>query len=363
MKRIVIIVGTRPNFIKITQFRRVAMDYPELEIKILHTGQHTQANMSKIFFEQFGIAPDFHIDLNSRTPSSQIGEIITGLESALIKYSPDLVMVVGDVNSTLAGAIVANKMGFLLAHLESGLRSGDRNMPEEINRLLTDQLTDHYFITEKSGSENLNKEGLSHNHHFVGNTMIDTLVAFEEQIQKDKILSNLNINQDGFVLMTIHRPATVDNKEGLSGLFDLITTTSQYLPVVFPIHPRTVDKLKKFNLYDDLVKMDNFFPIDPLGYFSFQKLVSSCKLIITDSGGIQEESTFRQIPCFTLRDNTERPVTIEKGTNQLIKADSVILKEKIKEVLEGKTKNGVIPNLWDGKATERVLSIVNNILS
>ena len=361
MKKVLIIVGTRPNFIKITQFKRVAKKHPSIEIKILHTSQHSQPNMSDIFFHQFGIIPDYYLDLHNTNPVSQIGEIILGIQRMVDEYKPALVIVVGDVNSTLAAAITANKMGIPLAHLESGLRSKDRTMPEEINRIVTDQLSDHYFITEQSGIDNLSEEGLNHNHHVVGNTMIDTMVAFDNQIQSDKILETLKIDTD-FILMTIHRPATVDTVAGLIALINLIQSAASKSNVVFPIHPRTVDRLKTFNLLEKLQKIPNLLSTEPLGYFSFQKLVSSCKLIITDSGGIQEESTYRQIPCLTLRHNTERPVTVTKGTNQLITPDPEIVGRKVQEVLDGKGKKGSIPELWDGKATERVFEVIDRIL-
>jgi UDP-N-acetylglucosamine 2-epimerase (non-hydrolysing) len=317
--------------------------------------------MAMVFFKEFGLNPDFHIDLFETRPTSQIGEMVLKLSNIIAGQKPDLIIVVGDVNSTLAGAIAANKMKIQLAHLESGLRSGDRTMPEEINRILVDQITDHYFITEQSGIDNLTREGLKHNHYFVGNTMIDALIAFDEQIQNDKVLQKFKIHSD-FVLMTIHRPATVDSEGGLLNLIELIQEISQKLKVIFPIHPRTIDRLKAFGLLNNLSKISNLLLTEPLGYFSFQKLISSCKLIITDSGGIQEESTYRQIPCLTLRHNTERPVTVTKGTNQLITPDPEIVGRKVQEVLDGKGKKGSIPELWDGKATERVFEIIDRIL-
>lgn len=361
-KKILIIVGTRPNFVKITQFKKIALQYPDIEIRILHTSQHSQHNMADIFFEQFGVQPDYFLDLESATPAGQIGQIIIGLEVKVREYKPDLMLVVGDVNSTLAGAIVANKLGVKLAHLESGLRSGDKTMPEEINRILTDQVTDYFFITEKSGVNNLIREGLSHNHHFVGNTMIDTLVAFEDQIQLNPIIKNLKLERKGYALMTIHRPATVDNPNELRNLIKLIETISQDIHIVFPIHPRTINKLKSFGLYEKLNSIKGLLIVEPLSYFPFQKLIADCLFIITDSGGIQEESTFRGIPCLTLRPSTERPVTVEVGTNELITFDFEKIATKVESIKKGDFKEGRIPELWDGKATDRILKIIDHTI-
>lgn len=361
-KRIYILVGTRPNFIKVTRFKQVAENYPGMEIKIIHTGQHYDHKMADVFFEQFALQPDYFLETPSGTPNSQIAEIMLRLEVLFNEIGkPDILLVPGDVNSTLAGALTAQKMGIKLGHLESGLRSFDRDMPEEINRLLTDQLSDYYFITEKSGAENIREEKLSGKPYMVGNTMIDTLVAFEKQIETSTIISDLNIQSD-FVLMTIHRPSNVDTKEGLLKLIALLQYLDKELTVVFPIHPRTIAKLKHFGLYDEVNSLRNLVITEPLGYFEFQKLIKECRFVLTDSGGIQEETSYRQKPCLTLRNNTERPITTEIGTNTLVTFDVDILKQKIREILDGKYKTGKIPDLWDGKATERILYIINNQL-
>lgn len=358
MRKILIIIGTRPNFIKITQFKKAASEYPNLDIKIAHTGQHHKHNMADVFFAQFGLVPDYFMNISSGSPNTQMAEVMQGVEKVASEYKPDLIMVVGDVNSTFAAALTANKMGIKLAHLESGLRSRDKSMPEEVNRILTDQLADYFFVTEQSGVDNLKKEGLDHDIFLVGNTMIDTLIAFDEEIHKSEVLRKLDLTPGEFILMTIHRPATVDNENGLKKLIELITEISNYKKIVFPIHPRTVDKLKYFNLYDQIENVNDLILIDPLDYFSFQKLIAECKLIITDSGGIQEESTFRQVPCLTLRSSTERPSTIELGTNELISFDLEEIKSKIEQIENGSFKKGEIPPLWDGKATERILKII-----
>jgi len=360
MKKILLIVGTRPNFIKITQFKKAASQYPEIKMKVAHTGQHHKHNMADVFFEQFDFIPDYFMNISESSPVKIMSEVMIGVENLANVYRPDLIIVVGDVTSTLAGALAANKLGIKLAHVESGLRSNDRSMPEEINRILTDQIADYLFVTEQSGIENLKKENASGEIHFVGNTMIDTLVAFKEKIQENKILNQLKLDA-GYILMTIHRPATVDNSEGLKKLLELIKEISAGSKVIFPIHPRTTERLKHFNLHLEAGNIKNLKLIDPLDYFSFQKLITNCKIVITDSGGIQEESTFRKIPCLTLRTTTERPSTIELGTNDLITFELQKLKEKIKQIKIGEFKKGEIPPLWDGKATKRILEIISKL--
>ncbi len=361
MKRILIIVGTRPNFIKVTQFRAAAANVPDVDVKIAHTGQHHNENMADVFFRQFGLFPDYFLNISASSPNTQMAETMLGVEKVSKEYQPSLIIVVGDVNSTLAAAVTANKIGLPVAHLESGLRSGDKRMPEEINRILTDNITDHFFITEQSGVENLSKEGLTHNHHLVGNTMIDTLVAFEDQIAKDPVLENLGLTTKEFILMTMHRPSNVDTKEQLSKVVELIEALAETNTVVFPIHPRTTSRLSEFDLTSRLNNNSSIVLSEPLGYFSFQKLIAECKFVITDSGGIQEESTFRQVPCLTLRENTERPSTIELGTNELVEFDTVQILEKAHLISSGNWKRGEIPPLWDGKATNRIIEILASL--
>jgi UDP-N-acetylglucosamine 2-epimerase (non-hydrolysing) len=240
MKKVLLVVGTRPNFIKVTRFKEVAAAHGGIEVELVHTGQHFDARMAEVFFEQFGLMPDHWLNVPAGSPTSQMAGIMLGLEKVVLDRDPGIVMVVGDVNSTLAGALTANKMGIRIGHLESGLRSRDRGMPEEINRILTDQITDHYFITEQSGMDHLLAEGRPRDAmHFVGNTMIDTLVKFEDRVQADTVLQDLGLGQGGHVLMTIHRPATVDDAGELRKLVDLIAMVAMDHPVVFPVHPRT----------------------------------------------------------------------------------------------------------------------------
>jgi UDP-N-acetylglucosamine 2-epimerase (non-hydrolysing) len=271
-----------------------------------------------------------------------------------------MIMAVGDVNSTLCAAIVANKNNIPLAHLESGLRSNDKTMPEEINRILVDELTDHFFVTEDSGIKNLLNEGKNKdNIHFVGNTMIDTMVAFEKEIQSDNILEKLNVAKKEFILMTLHRPSNVDNNKNLLKFVDLLKKISISNTVVIPFHPRTINKLKEYNLWNTIVEIENIIRLKPIGYFSFQKLISHSKMVITDSGGIQEETTFKNIPCITIRENTERPITISEGTNTLISLNVNDILIKIKEF---GSRSGKTPRFWDGKATVRILDIINQLI-
>ena len=361
-KRILLLVGTRPNFIKVTLFKLIAGNYPNIEIKIVHTGQHFDANMADVFFKQFKLTPDYFLNISSASPVAQISEIMIELEKLMINnFLPDLLIVPGDVNSTLAGALVANKMNIKLAHLESGLRSNDRNMPEEINRIITDQLTDHYFVTEESGIKNLEREKQKGEIHFVGNTMIDTLIAFEAEINASDILSELSLLDQQYILMTIHRPSNVDTPIGLKKLITLVVELSEKYKIVFPIHPRTIKYMEKFGVYAQIKELKNLIILKPIGYFEFQKLIKHAKFIITDSGGIQEETTYRQIPCLTLRENTERPITVDIGTNTLVPFELDIINKSIQQIEAGQYKKGTIPNLWDGKATARIMEAINSI--
>ncbi|MBP6697468.1 MAG: UDP-N-acetylglucosamine 2-epimerase (non-hydrolyzing) [Flavobacteriales bacterium] len=363
MKKVLIVVGTRPNFIKVTRFKKVAAERGRVDVRIVHTGQHFSANMADVFFEQFGLVPDIFLNIGAGSPNAQMAAIMRDLEPVIDSERPDLVMVVGDVNSTLAAAITANKMGVRIGHLESGLRSFDRSMPEEHNRVLADHLTDHFFITEQSGMDNLLREGKPKEAlHFVGNTMIDTLVAFDAQVQASQVLEELRLGEGGHVLMTIHRPATVDVPERLSELLDLISEVATRRKVVFPIHPRTVKNIASFGLKAKADAIKGLVLTEPLDYFAFQKLIATCGFILTDSGGIQEESTFRQVPCLTLRPNTERPSTITIGSNELVPLDLGAVRAAIARIENGSFKKGAIPPLWDGHATERIVEVLERVL-
>lgn len=357
MKKALISVGTRPNIIKITQFKRLATEHG-VEVKILHTGQHYDQKMAQVFYEQFDVEPDFRQELRPGSVLEQITQIMRNVAEVISSYQPDVLLTPGDVNSTFAAAYAAYHAGVPVGHIESGLRSFDRTMPEEVNRVLTDEITDHYFITEKSGYENLKRLGKQDSAlHFVGNTMIDTLVHFDVQIERSDIMHRLKLKDD-FVLMTFHRPSNVDDREGLEKMEQLIRYTADFAAVVFPIHPRT-----RKHMAENRVSLLDFDPdrvkiIDPLDYFAFQKLIKNAKFVITDSGGIQEETTFRQVPCLTIRPNTERPVTVDQGTNILLDFDTRKVKEVIDQIQSGTYKPGGIPELWDGRSTERILKVI-----
>lgn len=358
-----VVVGTRPNFIKVTRFKEVAAQRGGWQVDVVHTGQHFDDRMSTVFFEQFGLVPDHWLNVTPGSPNTQMAHIMLGLEAVVNKQRPDVMIVVGDVNSTLAAALTANKMGVRLMHLESGLRSRDMGMPEEINRILTDRITRDFLITEQSGVDNLLAEGANANDlHLVGNTMIDTLVAFDHRIQSADVLERMGLGAGGHVLMTIHRPATVDDPTQLGLLVDLIASVAKDRPVVFPVHPRTTNNLVRFGLMDRLKTLPNVHLGEPLDYFAFQKLIATCAFVLTDSGGIQEETTFRRIPCLTLRPNTERPVTVTEGSNELITFDAVALADAIGRIRNGSFKQGRIPHLWDGHATERVFDVMERVL-
>jgi UDP-N-acetylglucosamine 2-epimerase (non-hydrolysing) len=358
MCKILIVVGTRPNFIKVTQFKKVNEQLGSpFDIKVVHTGQHYDDKMADVFFRQFELTPDYFLNIPAESANTQMAEIMLRLEKVVREFNPSLIMVVGDVNSTFAAALTANKMEVKLAHIESGLRSTDRTMPEEINRILTDEISDYFFVTEQDGIDNLVSEKKSKdNIFFVGNTMIDTLVAFENKIRDNDILKKLKISKSDYALMTMHRPATVDHKEGLTNLIEIIEFITNDMHLVFPIHPRTTSKLTSFGLMNRIKSNKKLILTEPLDYFSFQKLTAESKFVITDSGGIQEETTFRQIPCLTLRPNTERPSTITIGTNELVPFVATTVKEKIEAIKESKHKKGAIPPLWDGDSTRRILT-------
>lgn len=360
-KKIAVVIGTRPNFIKVTRFREVAARYPDIELKIIHTGQHYDGKMADVFFEQFGLTPDFFLEVPPASPNSQIAEIMLRLEKVFLDFQPSLVMVVGDVNSTMAASITANKMNIRLAHVESGLRSNDRTMPEEHNRLVTDELADILFVTEQSGLDHLSAEGKKSAIHFVGNTMIDTMVKFSGQIAASPVLDTLKLEAKRYVLMTMHRPSNVDSESGLQLLLDLVTRLSSKYKIVFPVHPRTVKCMEQFGLAEKFRSNSNLVFTEPLDYFAFQNLVRQAKFILTDSGGIQEETTFLQVPCLTLRPNTERPVTVTIGSNVLLPFEIDGIMKNVAQIEDGSFKKGEVPPLWDGYSTERIFEIVNTL--
>lgn len=360
-KKILIITGTRPNFIKVTQFKKVAQQYPHYQVEIVHTGQHFDKSMAEIFFAQFNMQPDYFLNIKPGSAIEQMAEIILSLHKHVTEHGkPDLMLVPGDVNSTQAAALVASKLGIPLGHIESGLRSFDRAMPEEINRIVTDELTDLFFVTEPSGIENLTKENRTGKICYVGNTMIDTLVAFNTQIEQSTILNELDVQPQAYFLVTLHRPSNVDVEQGLRKVLQLLQKLTERNKVVFPVHPRTTKNIAALGLESEFKALKNVIFTEPQGYFQFQKLIANAKAVITDSGGIQEETTFRQIPCLTLRENTERPVTLTHGTNTLTGLQADVIFPLINQIEQGTYKKGSIPKHWDGKATERIFQCIES---
>ena len=363
--RIACIVGARPNFMKIAPILRAMKAKPEIQPLLIHTGQHYDKYLSDIFFEELGIdPPDIALGIGSGSHAQQTADIMVAMEKVLLdakeKGNPiDRVVVVGDVNSTSAATIAAVKLHIPVAHVEAGLRSNDHRMPEEINRLITDAICDLLLVSEPSGVANLKREGHpDENVHLVGNVMIDTLLTQVKEAQRSEALSRLGLKPRQYGVVTLHRPSNVDSKDVLSGLVDVLIEISQELPLVFPIHPRTIGRLKEFGLHQKLVDAPNFYCLDPLGYNDFLCFTSQAKLVVTDSGGLQEESTALGVPCLTMRENTERPVTVTQGTSVLIGSCPMTLKKHLREVIEGEYKEGKCPELWDGKASERIVDIL-----
>jgi UDP-N-acetylglucosamine 2-epimerase (non-hydrolysing) len=335
----------------------------EFETLLVHTGQHYDENMSRLFFDELGIPkPDINLEVGSASHAVQTAEIMKKFEPVVLDFKPDYVLVVGDVNSTIACGLVAVKLGVKLIHVEAGLRSFDRMMPEEINRVLTDSISDLLFVTEQSGVDNLKKEGVnSHKIHFVGNVMIDTLVSNKEKANNSNILSELGLKPKGYGVITLHRPSNVDDPVNFEQIISAFEKMQEELPLVFPIHPRTRNNHKGTELGRRLEAMPNMRLLEPIGYLDFLHLMSNAAVVMTDSGGIQEETTILGVPCMTLRENTERPVTITEGTNRLVPltAEGIITNfEGIKNA--GYDSKGGIPKFWDGKAAQRIEKIIVN---
>ncbi|MCX7879160.1 MAG: UDP-N-acetylglucosamine 2-epimerase (non-hydrolyzing) [Ignavibacteria bacterium] len=363
--KIISVVGARPNFMKVAPLEREFAKLPHIfEHLICHTGQHYDYEMSQSFFDDLGLSkPSFYLGAGSGSHGEQTGKILIEFEKVCQTAKPDLVIVVGDVNSTIAATLVAVKMGIKTAHIEAGLRSFDRTMPEEINRIATDSICDYFFVTEESGVKNLLREGRSPEKiFFVGNTMIDSLIGILPKIDKSKILENLNISPKTFALMTLHRPSNVDSKKQLSKIVEIIRFIAEKITIVFPIHPRTKKNLEKLSLLSELEEIPNLIQTEPLGYIDFIKLMKNSRFVITDSGGIQEETTFLQIPCLTLRTTTERPITTEIGTNRLVPPVKEKIIEAIIETLNQPNVESAIPPLWDGKTAERIVNIIANVI-
>ena len=361
MKRILNVVGARPNFMKIAPIQRqMDLNGEALTPILIHTGQHYDERMSKLFFEDLGLPkPDVYLGVGSGTHAEQTAKIMIKFEKVCQEYQPDLVLVVGDVNSTAACSIVASKLWIPVVHVEAGLRSFDRKMPEEINRLVTDALSDFLFTTEKSGTENLIKEGIAPEKiHFVGNVMIDSLIYFLEKAQESDILDQLKVKPQEYALVTLHRPSNVDDRKNFLKILEAFEVIQKEMPVLFPIHPRTAKNIKHFGLEERVNNLKNLKLVPPIGYLDFMQLEQNCKFVMTDSGGIQEETTYLGIPCLTLRENTERPITAEIGTSEIMGTDTEKIIRSAKKILAGEWKKGQIPPLWDGHAAERIVEIL-----
>jgi len=357
------IVGARPNFMKVAPLIREMQRCPDLSPLLVHTGQHYDDKLSRIFFSELGIPePDINLGVGSGSREEQIKKIQCAFEPLLIKEFPDLVVVVGDVNSTIACASVAKRHGIKVAHVEAGLRSFDLGMPEEHNRRETDQISDLLFVTEQSGLENLKKEKIRGASFLVGNVMIDTLVHNLENALRSSILETLALSPKSYIAATFHRPSNVDRREDLQRLIDVLTNIAKKAPLVLPIHPRTKRSLQDSRLFEALAKTEQLILTEPLGYLDFLKLVSGSLAVVTDSGGIQEETTFLGVPCLTMRENTERPVTISLGTNVLVGADPARLMDELDKILAGNNKKSDKPPLWDGHAASRIVQIVREQL-
>lgn len=356
-----IIAGARPNFMKIAPIIaaiETAKNKGEnIGFRLIHTGQHYDKNMSGDFFEQLGIPmPNLNLGAGGGTQAEQTANIMVGYEKILLENPSNLCLVVGDVTSTMACSIAAKKLNIKVAHVEGGIRSHDITMPEEINRMVTDSITDYFFTTSEIANTNLRKEGHSDKKiFFVGNTMIDTLLKNRSRFQQPPVWNELGLAPKQYFVMTLHRPANVDQAEKLRELISEITNNVQGMPVIFPVHPRTA------KIFKDLgIAANNLHTIEPLGYLEFNYLVEHAKAVITDSGGITEETTVMSVPCLTLRDNTERPETITIGTNELVGTNPDNIAPALKILFDGKWKKGGIPELWDGKTAER---IVNHLLN
>ncbi len=362
--RLTLVAGARPNFMKIAplmrEIRRVnASDGADISVRLVHTGQHYDANMSGQFFDQLGIPPpQANLEVGSGSQAEQTAQIMVRFEKDLAANPCDLLLVVGDVTSTMACTIVAKKMNTAVAHVEAGIRSFDMTMPEEINRMVTDALADQFFTTSRHANEQLRRSGTSEERiHFVGNTMIDSLVFSLPRLVPPAVWGDLGLAAGGYAVVTLHRPANVDVPVTLRRLLDEVSAAVRGAPVIFPVHPRTRKALAQ------MPGWSNIHQVEPMGYFEFMYLVKNARAVLTDSGGIQEETTYLGVPCLTLRDNTERPETALVGTNEIIGTNPAAIAPALERVFAGAWKKGGIPELWDGKAAERIIATVRRLAS
>ncbi len=358
---IAIVVGARPNFMKAAPFIR-ELETRKIDYVLIHTGQHYDPKMSKVFFDDLDMpAPHRFLGVGSGTHAEQTAAVMIGCEKVFLEIKPKMLVVAGDVNSTIAAALVASKLGIPIAHIEAGLRSFDRTMPEEINRILTDQISELLFTPSKDGNENLLREGIdSKKIHFVGNIMIDTLLYCLPLAKERKIWEKFGLKPQKYMVTTLHRPSNVDSQERLTSLLGSLNSLSQHCDIVFPIHPRTKKQMISFGLFEQISQNPHFHLIEPMGYIDFLGLVLQAKCVCTDSGGIQEETTALGIPCITIRENTERPITVEYGSNILAGNDGKNIYQLGKNAIDGSWKQSHIPPLWDGNARRRIVDIIQN---
>jgi len=362
-RRFACIVGARPNFMKMAPILRAFAAYPDTDPVLIHTGQHYDAKLSDVFFTELGIkAPEISLGVGSGTHAEQTGKLLVELERCFVEAAKrgepfERVVVVGDVNSTMAAALAAAKLNIPIAHVEAGLRSRDRTMPEEVNRIVTDSLSDLLLVSEPEGVDNLKQEGHpSERIRLVGNVMIDTLISQVREAKQRPILKELGLEPRGYAVVTLHRPSNVDDEVTLRNLMQVLVDVSERIPIVFPVHPRTRSKLEKLGGGISAASdTGRFRLLEPLGYNDFLCLTSQSKVIVTDSGGLQEESTALGVPCLTMRENTERPITVTEGTSTLCGSDSQALAKYLSQIEAGTYKQGKCPDLWDGKAADRIV--------
>ncbi len=357
--KIINVVGARPNFMKIAPIiTAMRKEKKYINYLTVHTGQHYDREMSQLFFKQLEIPkPDINLGVGSGSHAWQTAKIMRLFESIVVKYKPHYVLVVGDVNSTAACSLVAKKLGVKVIHVEAGLRSFDNSMPEEINRILTDRISDMLFTHSYDANLNLKKEGIPNKNIFmVGNVMIDTLLRHRSKAKHGKILSQLGLNKKDYFVITLHRPSNVDVRKNLKNIINTLIKISKFKKIIFPINPRTKKNLSKWRLLTITQKYTTLTP--PLGYLDFLNLMANAQGVLTDSGGIQEETTILNVPCLTLRDNTERPITVEKGTNTITNLNEVKILREIKKIISGRRKRTSAPPLWDGRSAERIIKII-----